>query len=240
MPVMDPVGHKATQIKLEVRDPKTPSTGANGSRRSRRRSTGPTKPSGTARQTRTALRWTPRRACGSRRGYGQTRRRHTVARDRRTLRPRRSRSTRAAVRWPCTTRKRRRSRPLIPVFGTHHLNFAEDANDTLWFCGGGQVVGWFNTKLYDQTGDEQKAQGWTALVLDTNGNGKRDALRRARSAGRPDEGQTDQRAVLRRGARVRLTDRSGDRSPGSRAPSPVSCPVPIRRRQRWRSTTSSR
>jgi hypothetical protein len=60
-------------------------------------------------------------------------------------------------------------------FGTHHLNFAEDANNTLWFCGGGQVVGWFNTKLYDETKDEARAQGWTVLVLDTNGNGKRDA-----------------------------------------------------------------
>ena len=27
----------------------------------------------------------------------------------------------------------------------------------------------------DQTHDEQRSQGWTALVLDTNGNGKRDA-----------------------------------------------------------------
>jgi hypothetical protein len=60
-------------------------------------------------------------------------------------------------------------------FGTHHLNFAEDANNTLWFCGGGPVVGWFNTKVYDETKDEAKAQGWTVLVLDTNGNGKRDA-----------------------------------------------------------------
>jgi len=29
--------------------------------------------------------------------------------------------------------------------------------------------------MWDQTYDEQKSQGWTALVLDTNGNGKRDA-----------------------------------------------------------------
>ncbi len=57
-------------------------------------------------------------------------------------------------------------------FGTHHLNF--DNNGTLWFTGGGPVEGWFNTKIYDQTGDEQKAQGWTVFVLDTNGNGKRD------------------------------------------------------------------
>ena len=60
-------------------------------------------------------------------------------------------------------------------FGTHHLMFAEDANRTLWTSGGGQVVGWLNTKMFEQTGDEAKSQGWTALIMDTNGNGKRDA-----------------------------------------------------------------
>jgi hypothetical protein len=60
-------------------------------------------------------------------------------------------------------------------FGTHHLMFAEDANRTLWTSGGGQVVGWLNTKMFDETHDEAKSQGWTALVMDTNGNGKRDA-----------------------------------------------------------------
>ena len=60
-------------------------------------------------------------------------------------------------------------------FGTHHLMFAEDANDTLWTSGGGQVVGWLNTRMFEETGDEAKSQGWTALVMDTNGNGRRDA-----------------------------------------------------------------
>ena len=60
-------------------------------------------------------------------------------------------------------------------FGTHHLMFAEDANNTLWTSGGGQVVGWLNRKMFDETGDEEKSQGWTALIMDTNGNGKRDA-----------------------------------------------------------------
>src|SRR5436190_16851286 len=60
-------------------------------------------------------------------------------------------------------------------FGTHHLMFAEDANRTLWTSGGGPVVGWLNTKMFDGTHDEVKSQGWTVLVLDTNGNGKRDA-----------------------------------------------------------------
>ena len=59
-------------------------------------------------------------------------------------------------------------------FSTHHLMFAEDDNNTLWTSGGGQVVGWFNTKMFEETGDEEASQGWTALILDTNGNGRRD------------------------------------------------------------------
>ncbi len=60
-------------------------------------------------------------------------------------------------------------------FGTHHLQFGYDDNETLWTSGGGPVVGWLNTKVFDATGDSARAQGWTALVLDTNGNGVRDA-----------------------------------------------------------------
>ena len=60
-------------------------------------------------------------------------------------------------------------------FGTHHLAFTEDGTNTLWASGGGQVIGWFNRKIWEETGDVQKAQGWTALIVDTNGNGKRDA-----------------------------------------------------------------
>ncbi|MGH9349314.1 MAG: carboxypeptidase-like regulatory domain-containing protein, partial [Vicinamibacterales bacterium] len=59
-------------------------------------------------------------------------------------------------------------------FGTHHLQFGYDANETLWTSGGGQVVGWLDTKAFDKTGDAAASQGWTALILDTNGNGRRD------------------------------------------------------------------
>lgn len=59
-------------------------------------------------------------------------------------------------------------------FSTHHLMFAEDENNTLWTSGGGEVIGWLDTKKYDETGDEAASQGWTPLILDTNGNGKRD------------------------------------------------------------------
>jgi hypothetical protein len=61
-------------------------------------------------------------------------------------------------------------------FPTHHLNFAYDANDTLWTSAGSPqtpVIGWLDTKMFEETGDEQKSQGWTPFILDTVGNGKR-------------------------------------------------------------------
>ena len=70
-------------------------------------------------------------------------------------------------------------------FDTHHLQFGYDANDTLWTSGGGPVVGWLNMKMFDETGDAAKAQGWTPLVLDTNGNGKRDATPSPRTRSTP-------------------------------------------------------
>jgi hypothetical protein len=63
-------------------------------------------------------------------------------------------------------------------FPTHHLAFAEDANHTLWTSagiGGPGVIGWLNRRMYEETGDEVRAQGWSPFILDTNGNGKRDA-----------------------------------------------------------------
>jgi hypothetical protein len=60
-------------------------------------------------------------------------------------------------------------------FSTHHLQFAEDANDTLWTSGGHEVVGWLDTKKFAATGDAAASQGWAPLVLDTDANGKLDA-----------------------------------------------------------------
>ena len=62
-------------------------------------------------------------------------------------------------------------------FPTHHLSFGEDADNTLWFSsgvGGLNVAGWLNRRIFEQTGDHAKAQGWSPFVLDTNGNGRRD------------------------------------------------------------------
>ncbi|HET9405256.1 MAG TPA: carboxypeptidase-like regulatory domain-containing protein [Burkholderiales bacterium] len=63
-------------------------------------------------------------------------------------------------------------------FPTHHVILAEDANNTLWFSSGVTgpgAFGWINRKLFEETGDEARAQGWSPFVLDTNGNGRRDA-----------------------------------------------------------------
>jgi hypothetical protein len=82
-------------------------------------------------------------------------------------------------------------------FGTHHLNFAEDANHMLWLSNNTQnelaVVGWINTKLFWETGDAAKSQGWTPLIVDTNGNGKRDAYV---EPNQPDDPSKDTRSGL--------------------------------------------
>jgi hypothetical protein len=59
-------------------------------------------------------------------------------------------------------------------FGTHHPQFGYDSDNTLWLSGSGQVAGWVNTKIWDETGDAQKAVGWHPFVLDINGNGRLD------------------------------------------------------------------
>jgi len=69
-------------------------------------------------------------------------------------------------------------------FQTHHLQFGFDKNDTLWTSSGGaggdgrdaQAVGWLNTKKFLETGDAVHSQGWTALIVDTAGTGKREGV----------------------------------------------------------------
>ncbi|MEA3139340.1 MAG: hypothetical protein QOK23_1509 [Gammaproteobacteria bacterium] len=74
-------------------------------------------------------------------------------------------------------------------FSTHHLQFAEDANDTLWTSGGREVVGWLDTKNFDLTGDAAASQGWAPIVIDTNGNGKLDPWTEPGQPANPDGDQ---------------------------------------------------
>ena len=57
-------------------------------------------------------------------------------------------------------------------FNTHHLQFGFDDYDTLYLSSVGDVIGWINTRVLEETGDEQAAQGWCPTVVDTNGDGR--------------------------------------------------------------------
>ena len=64
-------------------------------------------------------------------------------------------------------------------FTTQHLYFGYDTDNTLWTSAGqpwGGVVGWLNTRQYLKTGDALAAQAWAPIVVDVNGNGKRDSF----------------------------------------------------------------
>ena len=110
-------------------------------------------------------------------------------------------------------------------FGTHHPQFGYDANDTLWLSGTGQVAGWVNTKVFDETGDATKSVGWSPFILDTNGNGKRDDFV---EPNQPTDPAKDKRIVPGSGpyavmpSQARSTARSGTPSACSGGP-PSSC-----------------
>ncbi|PYR53102.1 MAG: hypothetical protein DMF95_05070 [Acidobacteria bacterium] len=171
MPVVDPARNTAAQIKLQVRDPKTPSQANNP----------PAQPSPYWGDE--AI-WTSQTTAHSLAMDGQARV-WIAARIRPNATPafcQQGSNHPSAMAFPIAQNgrqmqlydpKTRQVTTIDTCFGTHHLNF--DDNGVLWFTGGGPVEGWFDTKVYDKTHDEQKAQGWTVFVLDTNGNGKRDA-----------------------------------------------------------------
>ena len=54
-------------------------------------------------------------------------------------------------------------------FGTHHLYFGYDADNTLWTSWGppaGGAIGWLNTRKYLETRDAKASQGWAPLMLE--------------------------------------------------------------------------
>jgi hypothetical protein len=171
MPVVDPTRNNATRVELQVRDPKTPSEG----------DTPPTKPS--VYWGEEAI-WTSQSNAHSF-AMDEQSRVWIAARIRQNQTPafcRQGSNHPSAMAFPINQSgrqmqmwdpKTKKITTLDTCFGTHHLNL--DDKGVMWFTGGGPVEGWFDTKVYDQTKDEAKAQGWTVFVLDTNGNGKRDA-----------------------------------------------------------------
>ncbi len=173
LPVLDPVEHAIRQVKLTVRDPATPP--ASPPNMPQPSPYWGTEPIWTSRNNvhnpmfdargRVWITSAIRPAANP--DFCQAGSSHPSAK----LYPINSASRHLAVYDP----KTQQLTHISTCFGTHHLMFAEDANDTLWTSGGGQVVGWLNTKMFDETKDEVRSQGWTALIMDTNGNGRRDA-----------------------------------------------------------------
>ena len=173
-PVLDPINHKATQVKMPVRDPKTPS--------SKDSATAPSPYWGDE------ILWDSKTSMHNPM-FDEQGRVWFTSRVRSPDNPafcKKGSEHPSAKMFPLERSNRQLSMyepatgkiTLISTcFPTHHLVFAEDANHTLWTSAGGPqsgVIGWLNRKMFEETGDEEKSQGWTALVLDTNGNGKRD------------------------------------------------------------------
>ncbi len=57
-------------------------------------------------------------------------------------------------------------------FNTHHLQFGFDDDDTLYLSSVRDVIGWINTRQYEETGDAQASQGWCPTIVDTTGDGR--------------------------------------------------------------------
>jgi len=173
-PVLDPVKHKATQVRMLVRDPATPSSKQNpmlpspfwGDERIWDSQTSMHNP---MLDEKGRVWFTSRVGPPANPDFCKRGSEHPSAK----LTPVESSNRHLSVYEPKTGK----ITLIRTCFPTHHLVFAEDANNTLWTSAGGPqsgVIGWLNRKMFDETGDEVKSQGWTALILDTNGNGKRD------------------------------------------------------------------
>jgi len=173
-PVLDPVSHKATQVKMPVRDPNTPSSKQNPMTPSPYWGDEPIWDSQTSMHNpmfdeKGRVWFTSRVGAPANPDFCKRGSDHPSAR----LFPV-DQSNRHLSMYDPKTGKITLIRTCFP---THHLVFAEDADNTLWTSAGGPqsgVIGWLNRKMFEETGDEARSQGWTALILDTNGNGKRD------------------------------------------------------------------
>ena len=58
-------------------------------------------------------------------------------------------------------------------FGASHTAFGYDKDETLFMSARGvNGIGWINTRVWDETHDAEKSQGWCPAILDYNGDGK--------------------------------------------------------------------
>ncbi len=66
---------------------------------------------------------------------------------------------------------------LVDICVTAHHMYIDD-NNIMWLSGDPNAFGWLDIDMLDETGDEQISHGWTAVVIDSNGNGVRDEMDR--------------------------------------------------------------
>ena len=61
-------------------------------------------------------------------------------------------------------------------FSTHHAAYGEDKDSDMYYNAGQDpgLLGWVNLRLFLETGNAEKAQGWCPAYYDTNNNGKYD------------------------------------------------------------------
>lgn len=174
-PVLDPTTHAASQVKHPVRDPKTPSSVTNAMSPSPYWGPKPIWDSQTSihnqmmdekgRVWMAARVRHPDNPDFCKKGSN-----HPSAK----VFPLNSASRHASVYEPASGK----FTLISTCFPTHHVILAEDANNTVWFSSGVTgpgAFGWINRKMFEETGDEVRSQGWSPFVLDTNGNGRRDA-----------------------------------------------------------------
>ncbi|MEA2989791.1 MAG: hypothetical protein QOG83_2502, partial [Alphaproteobacteria bacterium] len=176
VPVLDPVNHRAYDIKVPVRDPKTPSSVTDpmfapspywGAEPIWDSQTSPHNPmiDGKGRAWFTSRIHGPQTASFCRKGSD-----HPSAKTYPV--------ERAGRQLSMYDPKTEKFTLIDTCFSTHHLQF--DAKNRLWAssgvggAGNGDVVGWLDLNKFEETGDEAKSQSWTPIILDTNGNGKRD------------------------------------------------------------------
>src|SRR5688572_20948544 len=174
VPVLDPMTHTASQVLHPVRDPQTPSTKANMMAPSPHWGAEPIWDSKTLNHNpmmdeRGRVWFTPRVRPNANPDFCKAGSSHPSAREF----PIQEANRHLSIYDPASGR----FTLISTCFPTHHLAFAQDANQTLWTSAGVAgpgAIGWLNRRMFEETGDEVRSQGWTPFILDTNGNGRRD------------------------------------------------------------------
>ena len=226
VPILDPARHAASEVLHPVRDPNTPSTKANPMAPSAYWGAEPIWDSKTLNHNpmmdeRGRVWFTPRVRPDGNPAFCKQGSTHPSAR----VFPLEQSNRHLSMYDPVTGK----FTLISTCFPTHHLNFAEDTNHTLWTSSGVAgpgVLGWLNRKMFEETGDEVEIAGMDPLHPRHQREREARCLRGTQSAIRPREGHAGRRESLlgrhqpdrrRRVGNLARSSRSrGSRRPGIR------------------------